>query len=172
MTPLLQLLLLVAAGAIAVGILAYHFWGQFLRTPRICGNCTHWDREEGQAIIRANPIFRAAAQQLPPAEMGRTAIRRNVRKCEACGGLGSVGTGRFRQVKGVADPVEERATCPECDGRRELSDDELGPPSAPYRAKWDDFGACMHPDPRVENSCTWSESTCPYWQRRRRAARR
>ncbi len=150
-------------------------------TPkRRCEGCKHFDPEEGQALLQHNRIFWAAAQVMPPAEMGRHNIRRNVRKCPDCE-AGYVRTGRYHKrpeptaeakelerrhghVGFVAQPQEVIEQCTTCHGLGELSDDELSAPAAPYRTKWEDFGACLNPAPEVENMIRWKEDGCPAWE--------
>jgi hypothetical protein len=40
------------------------------RKPTRCSTCKHFDLQEGQAAMRAHPVFMQAAAVLPPSKMG------------------------------------------------------------------------------------------------------
>jgi hypothetical protein len=56
----------------ALGILLFQSigWLRRLAKPRRCSTCKHFDLEEGQAAMRAHPVFMQAAAVLPPSKMG------------------------------------------------------------------------------------------------------
>lgn len=56
---------------ISGGLLGYKLLTRPAPLPRVCGNCKHFDLEEGQAAFRSFPMFMAAAAVVPPHQMGR-----------------------------------------------------------------------------------------------------
>lgn len=125
-----------------------------------CGNCKHWDLEEGQAVIRAHPHFMQAARYVAPAEMGRVARPGPTVPCRDCGGQGKLGTMRYR------DGVEITTDCSVCGGKGTIETQVLSEPSAPYKARWDQFGACLNSKaaPDGDSSCTWSGDSCKHFE--------
>lgn len=107
-----------------------------LKTPQdpvrpVCNSCRHFDLEEGQAALRNHPVFLRAAAVLSPAEMGRT-VSYEKQPCPEC------------KTKLSAGSTE--ISCSMCNNTGEVEVAKRSPPSAPYRAKWAEYGACMSPD--------------------------
>lgn len=180
-----------------------------------CGNCKHWDLEEGQAVMRTHSVFMQAASVLAPAQMGRQ-VKSEKKTCPTCEGEGRVKTGRFNKrefftvldaegkkrmltdgqiftdsedqlwffhnkfisldiearlkhslrIQKILDTetktVEQLDYCDACHSTGFLYTEAETTVAGPYKAKWDEFGACLHPD--VGGSCTWKEDTCEQWQ--------
>lgn len=121
--------------------------------PRTCAHCKHFDLEEGQAVMGKFPIFRQAAQWIPPSEMGRRVVEERERNCRACEGRGEVHLPQDRDL-----PVDERRLqdCLRCDGSGKQVDELFSDPSAPATSAWENFGACMLDEVVVDGADTAS----------------
>ena len=113
--------------------------------PTHCGNCKHFDLEEGQAVMRQHKPFLAAAAVLAPAEMGKT-IQYEELECseEGCG---------------KAHPIQD---CLVCRGNGTVNK-RIGPAPTGVAAKvkWADFGACLE-----NNDIRHSSDSCSAFEPR------
>ena len=129
-----------------------------------CGNCKHWDLEEGQAVMASQPHFMMAARVVPPAEMGRRATNIGKKPCTECDG-GEIHTGRYRtDIHPIGEVIIK---CEVCDGTGEVDLQEMSAPSAPYKASWGQFGACGNEkcvDADGAGACTWRGDICEHWE--------
>lgn len=66
----MSLPILVALLVPAVILIGALLWRRTKKRPRVCGNCAHFDLEEGQAAIAHFPVFRQYAQHVPPKRSG------------------------------------------------------------------------------------------------------
>ncbi len=177
----MDILLVVIAAVFVLGVLAITLAKRVPRVlappaapdvPPACRACKHFDLEEGQAVLRNHPHFLQAAQYVSPAEMGRVAKAGPPVPCKDCGGQGKLGTGRYTQAPTGAVPWPQDAeeimdSCAACDGVGTIETQEMSPPSAPYKAEWSEFGACLSSaaSDDGDSSIVWSGDICEHFER-------
>ncbi len=117
---------------------------------RTCSNCRHFDLEEGQAAMDKFPIWRQAAQWIPPSELGRRVVDEVERPCRACDGTGNV---RLPHDVRVGTEVQTQPCVP-CEGTGKQKDEVFSKPSAGATSAWENYGACLRDEVVVDGADT------------------
>ncbi len=140
--------------------------------PPACLDCKHFDLVEGQAVLHNHPHFLHVAQYVSPAEMGRVAKAGPEAPCKDCDGKGEVGTMRYADAPTGVVPWPQQSAkeimidCSACDGKGTIETQQMSPPSAPYKAKWSEFGACFNSKASDDgdSSIRWSGDSCEHFE--------
>jgi hypothetical protein len=130
---------------------------QAAEDTRLCGDCTYWDLEEGQSVMKQHPDFQLAAEYLPPAIIGAVIEYEPCPDCPA----------------GIDPPdlppgpdTEAFKGCKTCRGSG-LKRKGPKPTGMPMKASWKDFGACLCEktfDDNGDGGIVWKDDTCEYWR--------
>lgn len=124
---------------------------------RLCGDCSYWDLEEGQSVMRQHPEFMLASAHLPPAVIGAVIQFDPCPDCPA--GI---------DPPEIPPPPDDPAY-KGCDTCRGSGLKRIGPKPTgmPMKASWEEFGACLCEktfDDNGDGGITWKEDTCEYWR--------
>jgi DnaJ-class molecular chaperone len=102
-------------------------------------------------VLVQYPAFMAAAAVVSPAQISRHVVREYERPCKLCEGSGK----KYNMANSASEP------CLGCDGKGQVLDQELSPPGAPQKAKWNECGACLKDEVLV-----WGGDRKPCWEPR------